>query len=73
MFEYEMPDVYNNYIRGLKDKLIKSQLGDRRDFWFDWKTSKLGLIDNQALEVSEVTEEEARQFFVLETTQLPRR
>jgi hypothetical protein len=73
MVEYELPDPYNSFILDLKDKVIKSHLGDRRDFWFIWKGSKLGLIDDQTLENSEVTEEEALSFFKLDTTQLPTR
>lgn len=73
MIEYEVPELYNDFILELKNKLNKGQLGDRRDFWLSWKGTKLGLIDAEDLDDSEVTEDEAAQFWSLETSQLPTR
>lgn len=59
---YEEPVLYNNFIRQLKDKILKEELGgDRRELWWLIKRSRVGLIDNKLSERSEVTEQEARE------------
>lgn len=59
--DYEEPGAYNDLIRKLKGKILDegSLGGDRRELWWLVRRSKLGLIDNKASEVSNVSEEEA--------------
>jgi ATP-dependent DNA helicase 2 subunit 2 len=76
MIEYEFPQYYNDFLRDLKDEIINSQLGDdsKTDFWYEsFRGSKLGLIDQEALDISDVTEEEAKAFMRLNSTSLPTR
>lgn len=62
----EMPDVYNVFVRGLKEDLLKGILGgDRRDMWWEIKRSKMGLVDKRNTEVSDVSEEEAAEFYAM--------
>lgn len=60
---YEEPALYNDFLRQLKEKILREELGgDRRELW--WlvrKGKKLGLIDRTASDRSEVSEEEARE------------
>ncbi|KAG6251553.1 hypothetical protein E4U23_000520 [Claviceps purpurea] len=59
----EEPEMYNAFIRDLKKGLLSGALGgDRRDFWFKLRWSRLGLIDNTQSEVSNVTHDEAQEF-----------
>ncbi|KAL5003782.1 ATP-dependent DNA helicase II subunit 2 [Aspergillus recurvatus] len=63
LIAYEEPCLYNEFIRGLKEALLKEKLGgDRRELWWLIKRSKLGLIEQRESELSEVTEEEAKKF-----------
>ncbi|PYH40969.1 ATP-dependent DNA helicase 2 subunit KU80 [Aspergillus saccharolyticus JOP 1030-1] len=60
---YEEPALYNDFLKGLKDKILQEKLGgDRRELWWLVRRSKLGLIDQQQSDRSEVTEEEAKAF-----------
>ncbi|KJZ71793.1 ATP-dependent DNA helicase II subunit 2 [Hirsutella minnesotensis 3608] len=60
----EEPGVYNSFVRDLKKGLLSGALGgDRRDFWLTIRYSKLGLIDKDQSEVSEVSPEEAQEFY----------
>ncbi|KAL5343350.1 SPOC like C-terminal domain-containing protein [Aspergillus crustosus] len=60
---YEEPSLYNEFIRELKEQLLKENLGgDRRELWWLMRRSKLGLIDERQSELSSVTEEEAKAF-----------
>lgn len=55
----EEPGLFNNFIRDLKKQLLAGALGgDRRDFWFKVRWSKMGLIDQKQSEVSDVTNDE---------------
>ncbi|RMZ80226.1 hypothetical protein DV738_g2773, partial [Chaetothyriales sp. CBS 135597] len=66
--ELEMPDLYNNVLSALKDKVVHDQLGgNRRDFWAKARWTKgLGLIDSQETDgVSTVSRNEAVAFWVL--------
>lgn len=55
----EEPALFNNFVRDLKKQLLAGALGgDRRDFWFKVRWSKLGLIDQKQSEVSDVTKDE---------------
>ncbi|EGE84995.2 ATP-dependent DNA helicase II subunit 2 [Blastomyces dermatitidis ATCC 18188] len=60
---FEEPALYNDFIRGLKVKLLGNDLGgDRREMWWYIRKNRLGLIDKKLSELSDVTEEEARAF-----------
>lgn len=62
LIEYEEPEPYNEFIRGLKHKLLDDQLnGDRRELWWLIRRHKVGLIDRETSEQSNVTVEEARE------------
>ncbi|KAL2849511.1 SPOC like C-terminal domain-containing protein [Aspergillus pseudoustus] len=63
LISYEEPGLYNDFLRGLKEKILKEKLGgDRRELWWLLKRSKLGLIDQMQSELSDVTEEDAKAF-----------
>ncbi|KAL1873454.1 hypothetical protein VTK73DRAFT_952 [Phialemonium thermophilum] len=64
LISLEEPELYNKFLRDLKDKLFKGDLGgDRRDLWRQ-KIVGLGLnlITQQESEASEVTEADAKKF-----------
>ncbi|KAI2200552.1 ATP-dependent DNA helicase yku80 [Ophidiomyces ophidiicola] len=59
---YEEPGLYNDFIREMKKRLLDDQLGgDRREMWWLIRKNRLGLIDKKSLDISDVTEEEARE------------
>jgi len=59
--ELEEPAVYNDFVRSLKESLLKDVLGgDRREMWWKMKKAKLGLIDKKVSEASDVSEEDAQ-------------
>ncbi|KAL8727956.1 MAG: hypothetical protein Q9166_005721 [cf. Caloplaca sp. 2 TL-2023] len=61
MMEMEEPGVFNNFAKKLKRKLMAEELGgNRKDFWWELRKSKLGLIDKQASATSEFTEDDAK-------------
>jgi ATP-dependent DNA helicase 2 subunit 2 len=63
LISYEEPGLYNEFLRELKEKILKERLGgDRRELWWLLKRSKLGLIDQKQSELSDVTEEDAKAF-----------
>ncbi|EEU46616.1 uncharacterized protein NECHADRAFT_68667 [Fusarium vanettenii 77-13-4] len=56
----EEPGLYNTFVRDMKKQLLSGDLGgDRRDFWFKVRWSRMGLIDKKQSEVSTVSPEEA--------------
>lgn len=60
LIDMEEPDMYNSFVRELKKSLLSGSLGgDRRDFWFKVRWSRLGLIEQSQSEVSKVTADEA--------------
>lgn len=60
LISYEEPALYNDLLRQLKEKLLKEQLGgDRRELWWLLRRNRLGLIDKEQSDRSEVTEDEA--------------
>ncbi|KAL9005753.1 MAG: hypothetical protein Q9188_001464 [Gyalolechia gomerana] len=68
MIDLEEPDIYNDFARALKRKLLAEELGgNRKDFWWEFRKSRLGLIDKQTSEASKATEEDAKaRLLVLE-------
>ena len=68
LINLEEPGYFNTFIRDLKKSLLSGALGgDRRDFWFKIRWSKLGLIDKNQSDVSDVTHEEAEDVRILVT------
>lgn len=65
MFGLEMPNLYNDTVTHLKPLILDGKLGgDRREFWFKFRTQKLGLIDNEASpDTSTVTKDQAVRFY----------
>ncbi|KHN99599.1 ATP-dependent DNA helicase II subunit 2 [Metarhizium album ARSEF 1941] len=64
LINMDEPEIYNMFARDLKKGLLSGALGgDRRDFWFKARWSRLGLIDTDQSEVSKVTHEEAEEFY----------
>ncbi|KAI0429696.1 Ku70/Ku80 N-terminal alpha/beta domain-containing protein [Xylaria sp. FL1042] len=61
--DYEYPDLFNSFMRDFKTRLLSGEFdGNRRELWWKIKYAKLGLIDSNVSEHSEVTPEEAAQF-----------
>lgn len=66
LIDYEEPGLYNDAIKRIKDKILKEQLGgDRQELWWLIRRSKIGLIDKSVSDRSEVTEDEAKQVWML--------
>ena len=62
LIEVEEPGLFNMILRKIKEKLVKGELGgERRDFWYEMKRNKIGLIDKKHSDKSEVGEDEAKQ------------
>ncbi|KAJ5582505.1 hypothetical protein N7535_001125 [Penicillium sp. DV-2018c] len=63
LVDYEEPSVYNDFVRQLKGKVLREELGgDRRELWFFVRKGKLGLIQKKEVDSSVVEEEEAQEF-----------
>ncbi|KAL8796891.1 MAG: hypothetical protein Q9195_000974 [Heterodermia aff. obscurata] len=66
MIEVEEPGVYNAILRKLKEMLLKGELGgERKDFWYEIRKNRLGLVDKKGSERSDVGEDEARESSIL--------
>jgi hypothetical protein len=62
LVDYEEPTLYNDFLTSLKGKILSEELGgDRQELWWLVRKSKLGLIDQNTSEVSNVTEDEAKE------------
>lgn len=59
----EVPDLYNKFLRDLKKETLADELGaGRKEMWGKLRlTGKLGLITKSESEVSNITEDEAKQ------------
>ncbi|OQE11121.1 hypothetical protein PENVUL_c003G03275 [Penicillium vulpinum] len=63
LVDYEEPVVYNDFVRQLKGKLLREELGgDRKELWWFIRKGKLGLIGKSEVDSSIVEEEEAQEF-----------
>jgi len=63
MIEMEEPGLWNNWLKKLKEKLRGDELGAGRDeLWWRIRKDKLGLVLKSESEVSEIGDDEARQF-----------
>ncbi|KAF5229383.1 hypothetical protein FAUST_10453 [Fusarium austroamericanum] len=64
LINLEEPGFYNTFMREMKKKLISGDMGGGRlDFWFKVRWAHLGLIDNKQSDVSDVTPDEAVEFY----------
>lgn len=62
LISFEEPDLYNDFVRELKRKLLDDELGeDRRELWWLIRKKRIGLIDDKLVEISKVTEQEAKE------------
>lgn len=62
LISFEEPGIYNDFLKQLKDKILKEELGgDRRELWWLVRKSKLGLINQRESDQSRVTEKEANE------------
>lgn len=62
--ELEEPDMYNEFIRGLKEDILGEKLGgNRREMWWRIRGARVGLVDEKRSLVSEVSEGEALEFY----------
>ncbi|CAG8888154.1 unnamed protein product [Penicillium egyptiacum] len=63
LVDYEEPALYNDFVRQLKGKMLREELGgDRRELWWFVRKGKLGLIGKSEVDSSAVEEEEAQEF-----------
>ncbi|CAL5872682.1 uncharacterized protein PFLUO_LOCUS6948 [Penicillium psychrofluorescens] len=63
LVDYEEPAAYNDFLRKLKEKILGEELGgDRKELWWLIRRKKLGLIDKEMSERSEVEAKEAKEF-----------
>lgn len=73
LYDFEEPGVYNEFLQGLKKKILNEELGgDRKELW--WlirRTKKLGLITHKEMERSEVSEDEATEVSCSLKTSIP--
>ncbi|PHH72534.1 hypothetical protein CDD80_4472 [Ophiocordyceps camponoti-rufipedis] len=61
----EEPGIYNSFVRDLKKALLSGALGgDRRDYWYMLRASRLGLISKDQSEASAVSPEQAEELTV---------
>ncbi|KAJ5933406.1 hypothetical protein N7454_005735 [Penicillium verhagenii] len=62
LVDYEEPAAYNDLLKSLKKKILGEGLGgDRKELWWFLRKSKLGLIDQNESERSDVPEDEANE------------
>lgn len=66
MIELEEPGLYNSALKGIKEKISTGDLGgERKEMWWEIKKTRLGLIDKRLSPVSDVTEDQAKEFWSL--------
>jgi ATP-dependent DNA helicase 2 subunit 2 len=59
--ELEEPGIFNDFMRRLKKKILKGELGgERREMWWQIRRNRLGLIDKKSNPQSDITEEDAK-------------
>jgi ATP-dependent DNA helicase 2 subunit 2 len=62
LINMEEPGLYNEFIRDLKKRILAGDLGgDRREMMWEIRKAKLGLIDKNLSELSDMTESEASE------------
>lgn len=66
MIDLEEPGLYNDFLKGLKGKVQREELGgDRREMWIRIRNNRMGLIGKGTSAVSDVTDEEVKDFWRL--------
>lgn len=69
--ELEEPGTFNAFIRELKAKILKGELGgDRKEMWWRIRANRLGLIDKKACPVSEISEEDVKAVCIASSASL---
>jgi len=64
LIELEEPELWNVFVRELKGELLEGRLGgNRRDMWWKVRGSRYGLVDRKRSDFSDVSEEEAMEFY----------
>ena len=59
---WQEPSLYNDFLRRLKKTILQNELArDRRELWWLIRRSDVGLIEKSMSELSNVTEQEARE------------
>ncbi|EME48779.1 hypothetical protein DOTSEDRAFT_67726 [Dothistroma septosporum NZE10] len=67
MIELEFPGPYNDFLRELKGKTLGEELGgDRREFWYRVRVHRMKPIMKSEVEISEVTEADAKQWMSMQ-------
>jgi ATP-dependent DNA helicase 2 subunit 2 len=62
LVDLEEPEIFNDFLRQLKPKILGGHLGgERTDVWYRLRVKKLGLIDSDNVENSSVTPEQAKE------------
>jgi len=62
LVELDEPEVYNEFVRDLKNEMLAGNLGGNRvDMWKEVKKNRLGLLTSSESERSEITEEMAKE------------
>ncbi|EMR68368.1 hypothetical protein MGN70_010981 [Eutypa lata] len=63
MISMEEPALYNSFIKDFKKRLLQGDFnGNRKELWWIIKRLRMGLIDSNASENSDVTTDEAVEF-----------
>lgn len=63
LLDLEMPEFYNDFMKEFKEEILGGKLGgDRREFWFEVRKGRLGLVTKDESEVSDVRDDEANGF-----------
>lgn len=66
LVDLDEPEVYNDFIRDLKEEVFAGNLGGNRvDMWKEIRKNKLGLLTNAESERSEVTDEQAKAVSII--------
>jgi ATP-dependent DNA helicase 2 subunit 2 len=59
--ELEEPEIYNEFLRQLKPKILEGRLGgERTEMWYRVRVTKLGLLGTDEVESSSVTPMQAK-------------
>jgi len=62
LVELDEPEIYNEFVRGLKKEMLAGNLGGNRvDMWKEVRKNRLGLLTSSESERSGVTEEMAKE------------
>lgn len=70
VLDMEMPGVYNNMLKELKEKILKGDLGgERREMWWRVRVNRLRPISELESEYSELSEEQAKEFMSVQAAQ----